>query len=356
MVTPLPQSAARVLTTDESALRYAEGELSLPETLAARPLTALFDAAFDVYRRHWASIASIVAVGFVPLQIALHALVNLLLRPWSARIDNIADTSDQLMQALLVALGYLFAGYPQYGVPGILSLLVLLLVSGAVSVAVADALHGEPIRLGRAYARLSRVLFRLAGVWLAAFMGSLLLVAVVGYALAFVLGLFAVLFASAVPEVVGYVLVILIVVCPYAALAAFLARVFLLTTPLIVLEGRTAAEIPTRNGQLLRQAKFWKVWLATMGLPIVVLGLQYLVFAGVNMTVGVVMMNIGAESPATAFVRENLLATLIYFCFQPYWMIFLTLLYFDGRVRRDGYDVYRMAQALERAETPGVTP
>lgn len=346
MITPFSRTVAPTTADVVPAIRHLSAtSADVPETLTARPLTALFDAAFDLYRRHFVKIAILVAVAFVPLQIALHAIVNLGLRPWETRIDNLANAEEQTTQAFMLAFSYLGTGAPQYGIPGVFSVLVLLLISGAVAVGTASLLHGEPIRLHLAYRRMARVLFRLLGVGMAAMTGSVIIVLVVMFVLFFLLGVLMLAVGEVLPDAVGYGMTIGMVVCPYAVVAAFLARVFLLAVPLIVLEGRAVSEVPTRNGQLLRRMNFWKVWLATMGLPVVVLGLQYFVLFGTEM-----LLNALHPSPALFWVGENLLATLIYFFFQPYWMIFLTLLYFDGRIRRDGYDLYRMADALEKTD------
>ncbi len=339
MVTPASQpilapahDATRTVCTDEPTLE---------ENLTARPITALFDGAFDLYRRHFLKLAMIVAVGFIPLQIVLHAIVNFWLRPWSVKIDSMGE-EDQITQALLIALGYCFTGYPQYGVPGIFSLLALLVLSAPVAVGVAAALHGEPVRVRVAYYRLRRVLLRLIGVWTAAITGGIGIVLGSVFILSFVLGLITLAFASAMPDVVGYIIVFSMIIVPYVLVAGFVARVFLLASPLIILEGRTAGEIPTRNGQLLKRMKWGKVCAATIAFPLIVLGLRFFVLGGMEFVLAAFKL-----APTINFAVESLLASLIYFFFEPFWMIFLTLLYFDGRIRRDGYDVYHMAEALQ---------
>ena len=309
--------------------------------MTARPITALFDQAFDLYRRHFVRLAMILAVGFVPLQIVLHAIVNLYLRPWSASIEGL-NNDDQVTQGLFVVLGYFFTGYPQYGVPGIISLLALLILSAPVAVGVASALHGEPVSVRLAYGRLRRVFFRLVGIWLAAITASIGIILVSGFIVIMGLGLLLIMVAEIMPEIVVTVYIVGVIAIPYALIAAFIARTFLLASPLIILEGRTVGEVPTRMGQLIQGRKFWKVWAATLGFPLIVLGLRFFVIGGMEAT-----LQAAALPPTLNFVTETLLSTLIYFFFEPFWMIFLTLLYFDGRVRRDGYDIYCMAEALE---------
>lgn len=339
MVTPASQP---ILTSAHDATcTVSVHEPTLEENLTARPITALFDGAFDLYRRHFLKLSMIVAVGFIPLQIVLHAAVNFWLRPWSVKIDNM-DANDQLSQALLIVLGYCFTGYPQYGIPGIFSVLALLILSAPVAVGVAAALHGEPVRVRLAYRRLRRVFFRLLGVWTAAITGSIGIVLGSIFVLSIVLSLVALAFASVAPDAVGYVSVFAMIICPYVLVAGFVARIFLLTSPLIILEGRTVGEIPTRNGQLLKKMKFWKVWAATIAFPLIVLGLRFFVLGGMEFALAAFKL-----PPTINFAVESLLASLIYFFFEPFWMIFLTLLYFDGRIRRDGYDLYKMAESLE---------
>ncbi len=316
-------------------------EPTLDDNLASRPITALFDQAFDLYRRHFVKLSLILAVGFVPLQIVLHALVNFWLRPWAVRIDGLSN-DDQVAQGLLVGVGYLCTGYPQYGIPGLFSLIALLILSGPVAVGVAAALHGEPVSVRLAYFRLRRVFFRLAGLWLAAITGSIVIALISAFVMMFGISVIALAIAEAMPELVGYLILFGVTLVPYVLVAAFIARTFLLASPLIILEGRTVGEVPTRNGQLIKGSKFRKIWVATIGFPLIVLGLRFFVMGGMAS-----LLPSFALPPSLNFVVESLLSTLIYFFFEPFWMIFLTLLYFDGRVRRDGYDIYKMAEALE---------
>src|SRR5579871_5031489 len=126
-----------------SALRPASvvEEKSLP-LLLPQSLGKLFDAAFDLYKSHFAVLALIVALVFIPTQIALHAASNLWVTPLSHQIRSDSQDQDFALQ-LGVALLRMLIGSPENGVPGILTLLISFLISGPVSLAVADIVLGR---------------------------------------------------------------------------------------------------------------------------------------------------------------------------------------------------------------------
>jgi len=67
-----------------------------------------------------------------------------------------------------------------------------------------------------------------------------------------------------------------------------------------------------------------------------------------------------AGSPWTATVVESLVLLIATLVFSPYSAIVLTLLYYDQRIRREGYDVERMMDAAglnpNAAETAAPLP
>src|SRR5581483_7444775 len=72
-------------------------------------------------------------------------------------------------------------------------------------------------------------------------------------------------------------LMLCIYVLPYLISWAVIARFFIFTTQLIVLEGLSISEIPARNALLVGKARFWRTFAAVFFLPIVTFGLQALI-------------------------------------------------------------------------------
>ncbi len=305
----------------------------------------VFDSAFDLYKSHFTTLALIVACVFIPTQVILHAAGNLWLKPLMAGMNQAEmDPFAALQVAALAAI----TGAPQYGVPGYLSLMTSFMASGPVAVAVASILVGRPVSVGSAYRRAGPVMGRLFGIWnllfvlffvvaIAVLMALWLVTALVVYIL---VSLHLVTGALSAFET-GLVFVILMIVLPYIAGCALSSVLFAFAPPIVGLENLTIMGAVERNSRLVSRKYFWRVCLTVTMLPIVTFGLQALILLSAGSVVEAL------HWPAWAlFVVGTGLSSLISFFFQPYWMIFITLLYFDLRVRQEGLDVRYLADNL----------
>ena len=257
---------------------------------------------------------------------------------------------DPLAVLQTVVLGFLI-GAPSYGVPGYLSLLTSFMASGPVAVAVANLLLGRPLNVGTAYRRALPVFWRLFWTW------NLFLVV---FFLVFV-GIFILLFlilmivsmalvasglsSNALGPEFGVAFVILWIVLPYLVSCILGTALFAFAPPLIALEQLTVSGSVTRNIQLVGRRMFWRTCLAVVFLPIVTFGLEMLILWSASSVVTAL------NWPAwAAFVVNTGLSSLISFFFQPYWMIFVTIFYFDSRIRKEGLDVRFAADNLPDVE------
>jgi hypothetical protein len=59
--------------------------------LLPRPMSAVFDEAFDLYKQHFFLLALIVATLYIPTQIILHGLETQWLRPLLTRLEDMSD-------------------------------------------------------------------------------------------------------------------------------------------------------------------------------------------------------------------------------------------------------------------------
>ncbi|HLJ56441.1 MAG TPA: hypothetical protein VKT77_15490 [Chthonomonadaceae bacterium] len=298
-----------------------------------------FDAAFDLYKRHFGVLALIVAYVFIPTQVILYAAGNVWFKPLAAHYN--VNSPDGGLMFQLFWIGSLL-GSPGNGVPGYLSLMTSFMVSGPVSIAVGNILIGRPTRVSGAYRRATPVLRRLFLVWMLLGLVMVVTVFMTAGVLAFAIGLIAAFGAMAVstPEI-STALAIGMVIVTYFVCSLVCAFFFAFSPPLIALENLTVLGSVERNFRLMRGRNFWRIVLSIALLPIVTFGLQVLTLISASAMVATLHW-----PPWTEFVINTGLSSLIAFFFQPYWMIFLTLLYFDARVRQEGLDLRYMADNL----------
>ena len=305
------------------------------ETLLPRALSGLFDESFDLYKRHFTTIALCVACLYLPTL----ALFNLLQAAWiRPLLMTMQDARGDAADVAGLKLGLL------YIVEFCVLMFGLILASGPATVAVAACSQGQPITVREAFRRALPAFPRLATYGLVALF-AVLCATTVGFALtAIALGVVATVFSSIhIPELttlVALLTVATLIVAPYLCGTALLARFFLLTPALTVLENLPLNALMERSGHLARSSRFRRVWLAAIFLPLVTLGLELLVEYAADSVITALRL-----SPAFAFGAQTGASALFSFLLQPYWIIFLCLLYFDCRVRRDGLDVSRLADA-----------
>jgi hypothetical protein len=310
------------------------------DSLVARTLGGIFDEAFDLYKRHFLTIALLVAIVFIPLQIGLHAASDIWLKPLQKHLQGQTNFDNNIGEAFTFGTATLFVGDPQQGIPGLLQILVLILISGPVTLAVSEIYAGRQITTRQAYRRAAPMMGRLLGAWL---LVALILLSAGFFSVSIVSIVFALTFANlagVLPEITVVGIVVAMIVIPYLICCAIMAYSFLFTTPLMVIEGLPFSFATTRNARLAGRGRFLRVWGATVFLPLVVVGLRSLILFSVAMALAAVRL-----PPFVAFLTHTALASLIYFFFEPYWMIVITLLYYDCRYRREGYDVNLMTDS-----------
>ena len=310
--------------------------------LLPRTLGGVFDEAFDLYKRHFTPLFLMLGIIFLPIQILLFTLVNLWVQPLTNSVTSAEDTSN-MAKGFLVIIGYIFAGEPHYAIPGLISLFFLAIMSGAVTHFVHVALHEKSSSIGASYRRLFSCLPRLCLAWMSAGFACICLYVLLFILITIVLSLILAGIIAVFPasnEVLSVIFVVLIFLLPYLGCCFFAAKSFLFTTPIVVIEDIPLSYIPNRNLQLTTGKKrFRRYWWAVVFLPLVIWGLRILTLQGISIAL--------MSFPMTPFIRfivDTSLTTILYLFFEPYWMICITLLYFDCRVYREGYDLNILAE------------
>jgi hypothetical protein len=119
------------------------------------------------------------------------------------------------------------------------------------------------------------------------------------------------------------------------------AYFFTFLPPLVAIEGVTLSTAMNRTSQLIGRKLFWRAWAAISCLPLLTFGLQFLTIWGISSLVALFKLPTWLH-----FLSSATIACVIGCFFQPYWMVFLTLFYFDARMRREGLDIRILAARL----------
>ncbi|HZO89282.1 MAG TPA: hypothetical protein VFB38_13195 [Chthonomonadaceae bacterium] len=322
---------------------------SITEALLPQTLAGVFDEAFDLYKRHFSTLALTAALLYLPAHIVLNGLLYLWLRPLQTELAAQRGSAD-------------FDVFFQVGLVFLLFSLVvmaaLILTTGPVAVAVSDLYLGRRVSVREAYRRARPHLLRLFGGWLVvalAFIGiSFVSFFVITVLLALILSALGLRGTnSGLTEEIGVVVGLLMVLCPYFVGCMVLARNYLFTTQLIVLEGLGVSQVSPRNTQLVGKARFWRSFWAVFFLPILSFGLISMISYSARSALSLVPL-----PPLADFLATTAVSVAASFFIQPYWMIFLTLLYYDYRVRREGLDLRILSANLpqpEQAAAPAFT-
>jgi hypothetical protein len=315
-------------------------------TARLRPMSIgdMLDAAFRLYRQHFLTFVGIVALLQVPMAL-LQFLAQLpylqALQRFTARPPAVVPGGNpfdifpfaELLPYYVLIFGL---GILQY-------LLIYNLMTGALANAISRSYLGQPISILSSY----NIGFRRIGALIVASLTplaiSLVFVAIiagcaigalstlgvrsgeqpnVGLAIAAVLGLFAVVLVMIVVGLFFYVRL-------------------LLATQAIVLEGQGPFAGLRRSWRLVGQA-FWR----SLGIFVLVYAFMYIVSLVIQLPLivlgaffGMLFNNSVLYQSLTSLVTYGVLILVL-----PLQFIVFTLLYYDLRIRKEGYDLELMAQ------------
>ncbi len=310
--------------TPHSALHTPQAALGPALRLRPRDVGAILDSAVALYRRNFFTYVGIVALMQVPVSLAL-TLANIWLLNPATLIKQPQQPSFSAPPAVLQSYNQAAATWISdilsrfvivLGI-GVIGAVLINIAAGALAWTIAEGYLGRTPTIRDAYRAVRPRLGSLTG-------------AIAVLSLAFVL-----------------------VFLPPLFLWIFIAWSF--TSQVIVLEGRGVGAALTRSWDLVR-GSWWRVFGAYLLLLLISLVISLptslvsgaLAFAGLPWIV---------QTVSTQFV--NLLLTLLY---VPVRLAGMTLLYFDLRVRQEGFDLQmaldgRAAElGLEPAALPGGWP
>lgn len=309
--------------------------MSAIETMT-RPMSIgeLLDRAITLYRRNFLTLVGIVAIVNIPYLIA-QALVVVLALPntltgASSRTSNIFSNSFYIYALALMILA-------------IPVLLAYILEQGALAAVTSEFLLGRRMGIREAYRRAFRRGWALFG---AQFILGLLNLFIFGLLFAPFIGLALAssrLSSSSQDASIG---ILMLCVCigflPALALAAILNIHFIFWSQAIMIESRGVRSGLTRSWNLVR-GSFWRVFL------IATMTYIFIAIISATPTYAISFATLLLPSPIIGTILNSTISILISIFVTPLWFSLLTLLYYDFRIRKEGYDLEIKAQQMTEA-------
>lgn len=321
--------------------------------LALAPLGAgdLIDRAVRLYRRHFLTLIRIAAPP-----VLLSALGSTL-TTIAFRAIGATPSAMRLFLYILVLMGgglVIVAG----------SLFSLIVMGGAARNLVAHLLWDEPVSFRSTYAAVKSRFWGLLGasVLVALWLTFCAWLATMGFYLVFVVVFVGVVaIAQVMPEfVTGIVVVVGVIAAVVGALILFflLAGRMAYVPQAMLVEGRSVGSaigrsfsLATGNVRRLMAMALFTFFATYSALALLIIPLGWYGWAS-----GVDVSPFGSEWPAWYAIGYEVILQCSHILLAPIWMLGLSLLYVDERVRHEGYDIELMAarQLPPMPELPGV--
>jgi hypothetical protein len=263
-------------------------QLPPPPPLQPRSVADILETAFNLYRRHWVTLMELVAILVVPLTF----LQFLVADAFSEKVVIGPDgqpTIDEGLGAGLIGGGVIV---------GLLSILINLILLGAIAWAVATILVGREPDLAESYR------FGYRRIW------SILLVAILSG-----LAIFGGLILLIIPGVI------------------ILVRLFA-SIPTVVVEGRRGTDALGRSWNLVKGYS-WPVFGALL--------VSWLLAWIVN----TLLTSAGGDSWVAGWILGSIASIIT----MPFTTLVVGLLYFDLRVRKENLDVATLDRELQASST-----
>jgi hypothetical protein len=285
---------------------------ALPNNLQPLSMSQLLDRAIRLYRNNFLIFVGIVAIAQIPA--TLVSIIGVWLAPTPTLAFDPAATVTDIWLQTLESSG--FGNNPWVWLGRLVTLLLVQLATAAMTKAVAENYLGHKIGLFDAYRKIGQSGIALL---LATFIGIFFVIALlIWWVIVPCLGWFTGL---------GMVFFFGLVVLPLVA-------------PVIVLERRGAMAGLQRAWDLARRRIWWLVGFMLL------LGLfgQLVVTGPALLSVFIIQGTVGSGLDATtSTLIQQVISLLLNLIYLPLQLTCVTLLYFDVRVRTEGFDLALLA-------------
>lgn len=285
---------------------------TLTDSLQPLSMTQLLDRAIRLYRSNFLIFVGIVALAQIPATAV--NMIGLWLAPAPETISVTPTSVTDMWLQIAESSGFVDNGWLWLG--RIVTLLLVQLATAAMTKAVAENYLGHKIGLFEAYQKIGR-----SGITLliATFLGIFI---VIGLAIWWI-----------VVPCIGWL--------SGLGMLFFLSLVILpLVAPIIVLEHRSAGAALQRAWDLGRRRFWWLIgFMLLLGLfgQIVVTGPALLSVFAVESALG------SGINATTSSLIQQVIMLLLRLIYLPLQLTCVTLLYFDIRVRTEGFDLAVLA-------------
>jgi hypothetical protein len=302
--------------------------MTLNTTPRLRPLGLgeLLDQSIRLYRRNFLKFIGIVAVVLIPL--TLLQIGYLLIFVDTAESQAEADVLPSLLSLLSPA--FYASGSILIGIFGYV--LTKSVSAAALTYAIASSYLGQEIGILEAYGKIGRSWVSLLGVLFLAVIFSIVLI------------LFCWIL-SCVVCVVGMI---------GLPVLAFVWMVMLpLTAPIIVLEKQSAIRAIGRAWNLIGRRFWWVIGFAlilAIFAQIIITGPIALLSWGFQLMVGN-MSGLSIAQTVMQTVLQSLLQLMSSLIYLPLQLTAMTLVYFDLRIRTEGFDLVLLTESMSGSQT-----
>lgn len=317
---------------------------AMPSHLRPMGLSDLLDGIFWVYRKGFFTFLGAIALISLPLGI-VQTVLSFISNQSMATIDPVTGLPGgeagiaglfAMLLILLVALVQAFIAQP--------------IVFGAVVWATAQHAQGHPLSIRGAYGYGTSRMFGMIGVTL-----LMALLAIGVFAVPMLLigcGFFSFVAGAAGglesgdSSALGGMLVIgliaLVLLLLTVAVWAFLSVRFIFTYQAVVLEGTGAISAFRRSWGLTR-GSFWRIFGITLLVGLLITLVSFVISIGLNAPILWVASETNTVTGYSLFQSlSTLVSSIVSILIFPFYGIFLTLFYYDLRVRKEGYDLQVM--------------
>ncbi len=281
----------------------AQIQVIAPPRLRPLSISDLLDEGVRLYRRNWIRFVTIAAIVAVPVSVlqAGSTWLNVSATPSFGGAGVPGDSLTPVLLSQAVQLGV-----------SVIDAIVTVLMTGALIYVAGRSYLGQVITPRQAYGYAARRLLVMIGSYLLA--GLIVLILIV---------------ASIIP-CVGW-----LGGPPATAFAT--VNLSVLIVPIVMLEGK-GVRASLRRSWALTKSQFWRVLLLAFLLYLFNLA----VIGGPIWVVAILVVAVTQNPTYVAFVTVAVSA-LVNLIFTPIWGVCITLLYYDARVRREGFDLAWLA-------------
>ncbi|NOK59592.1 MAG: hypothetical protein GFH27_549285n116 [Chloroflexi bacterium AL-W] len=307
----------------------------------------ILDTAFRLYRTHFLMFLGIVALLQIPFVI-LQTLFQFTIG-WESAVAVTSFSSTPTFSGSgfpdvpLIDFFIYYGGL--FGFSILQSLILFTLITGALAHAISRIYLGQPISILAAYQFGRRKYLSLILATLALFLSILVLYALFVACIAG--GVFATLSLEGEASIlagVGLLLAILFVSLAFLIILAFIYTRMAFITQAIVLENHGPFAAIGRSWRLTSQ-HFWR----TFGILFIMVILAYIVYGIPTTIIQLGIAFVGGFSPESQILGQNiavLVAQIGYIIALPLQFVTYTLLYYDLRIRKEGFDIELKSQQV----------